>query len=316
MSNTQPAQKPVSDLIARARDDVLYRDLAHINEQVRRQLGPLPNGGLDRQPRRKPHIQLRAELAPLPEILVPEVAVVNIKHTTVLTALAALSLAACEGTAASSDAPAQAGVHAKAPVDVVSPKLDAASDLQEVVQFYATVKSSDWAEYDLLSRVKWIDSSPKQFLPDRYSRMGKVLLLGFGENDLPNGKTGADYDEVRGNEGESSISLFGDKEHVDSITIRKFYFSSNYSDVLRKQVGQSVQIREIAAHCSAGADAEGGAGEGAFFELTLPQGSPVYVQAAQEDGGKYSPGATMFKLSRNKPVKEMTESACEIKSGN
>ncbi|MGO4779485.1 hypothetical protein AB4084_28840, partial [Lysobacter sp. 2RAB21] len=42
MSNSHPPQKPPYDLIERACNEVLYRDLAKINEQTRRQLGPLP----------------------------------------------------------------------------------------------------------------------------------------------------------------------------------------------------------------------------------------------------------------------------------
>lgn len=313
MSNSHPPQKPPYDLIERACNEVLYRDLAKINEQTRRQLGPLPQVQSQKQARRRPFIQQRPAAATLPEISTPESEAVKIKHTVAMTALAALSLTACEGTVTSSDVQVETDVKANTKPNAPPARSEATSDLQEVVEFYATAKGNDWAEYDLLSRVKWIDPAPKQFLPDRYSRTGQVLLLGFGENDLPNGKTGADYDEVRGNEGESSITLFGDKKYVDSIAIRKFYFSSDYSDILRKQVGQSVQIQQIAEHCSAGPDAQGGAGEGAFFELALAQGSHVYVQAAQEDGGKYSPGATVFKLSRNKPMKEMTESACKIK---
>jgi hypothetical protein len=64
MSDPQPIQKPVGEFISVARDAVLYRDLAAINERTSRQLGPLPRGGLTTQVKKNPYFSTH----PVPRI--------------------------------------------------------------------------------------------------------------------------------------------------------------------------------------------------------------------------------------------------------
>lgn len=189
------------------------------------------------------------------------------------------------------------------------------SSLENLLTVYA--RSPDWTAFEQVPGVTWDDAAPVEN-PDAkpaYSRYrgGKLLLTGFGQADLPNGKTGPDADYVRGNEGESGVTLNGDPNQVNSIAVMKFYPKQDYQQVLQAQLGASGSVRPIAGPCPI---AEGSTTHEAntqhnwFYALTLGGGT-LYAEAyVDEEGGKYSPGSTTFLFYRSKPDDRIRSMQC------
>lgn len=228
----------------------------------------------------------------------------NLRHLAAVAAVATSGLVACQqGTASASDP------------DIKKPKVEQAapvalSDMRAAAELFASEKGRRWDAYESLPEVKWIDPSQKQYSPGRYSRSGKVLLLGFSIKDIPNGKPGPEFEVTKRNEGESILSLTGSQAEVESISISKPLYSDNYLDTLKKQFGNTAEVAVIAEKCSAG-EYEEGAGEGAFFAVSTAGKDPIYVQASQQDGGKYTAGYTVFNLTRGKPSEAIAQLNCK-----
>ncbi|MET4729594.1 hypothetical protein ABIE09_003408 [Lysobacter enzymogenes] len=217
--------------------------------------------------------------------------------------VAALALAACRQSSPSTEPSEQAQLASQRPASIP------ASDLAAVAELFASPKGRDWAEYDRLSNVAWIDPIPQR-RAGRYSRQGKVLLLGFSETDIPNGKPGMEYAAVKRNEGESLLTAGGTATTVQSISISKPLYSDDYAGVLKRQFAPDAEISTIAQHCAANEYAEGAA-MGAFYAIRLASGNDVYVQARQEDGGKYTAGFTVFEMTSTRPTQAIEAMNCK-----
>lgn len=179
-----------------------------------------------------------------------------------------------------------------------------------------------WDAYSDITGISWFDSkqssSPE---PDSngsgtlYQRSGKMRLAGFSETDLPNGKVGADFDYVRGNEGESGVTLTGTAQSVDEIAVTKFYPDTDYAAVLARQFDGAVRIEAITTDCPiayASRTDEQNTEKNAFYRLSLPSGELLYAEGSViEDAGKYSPGNTVYRFYRNKPVQRMEAMHCQ-----
>lgn len=228
----------------------------------------------------------------------------SLNHLTAAAAIAILSLAGCQkGTAAvESPAGSKPGTERAAPAQ--------SSDMLAAAKLFASDKGRDWAAYSALPQVKWIDPSPKQYAPGRYSQHGKVLLLGFSVKEVPNGRPGPDYATTQRNEGESTLSINGSQASVESVSISKPFYSDDYLGVLKNQFGAAAEISTIADGCSPG-EGEEDAGNGAFFAVSLAEGDRIYVQASQQDGGKYTAGFTVFDLTRTQPTEVMAQLDCK-----
>ncbi len=176
---------------------------------------------------------------------------------------------------------------------------------------------SDWSSFSAVDGVQWFDAAPVADPDDGtvLSRSGKLLLLGFGETDLPNGKVGADFDYVRGNEGESGVTLTGTAQSVDEIAVTKFYPDTDYANVLARQFDGAVRIEAVTSDCPiayASRTNEQNTEKNAFYSLSLPSGETFYAEGSViEDGGKYSPGNTVYRFYRDKPVKRMEAMHCQ-----
>ena len=176
---------------------------------------------------------------------------------------------------------------------------------------------SDWSRFSAVDGVQWFDAEPIADPDDKnvLSRSGKLLLLGFGENDLPNGKVGADFDYVRGNEGESGVTLTGTAQSVDEIAVTKFYPDTDYANVLARQFDGAVRIEAVTSDCPiayASRTNEQNTEKNAFYSLSLPSGETFYAEGSViEDGGKYSPGNTVYRFYRDKPVERMEAMQCQ-----
>lgn len=218
----------------------------------------------------------------------------------------ALSLAACQQANAAAD-----GLDDGSPISAAKQAVPSdVSDLHAVTTLFASDEGRDWAAYRSLPRINWADATRKQREAGRYSQRAKILLRGFSIREIPNGRPGPDYKVVEGNEGESTLSIDGSESEVESISISKPFYSDHYLDILKTQFGASAVVSVVADQCALG-EYEEGAGSGAFFAVSLGDRNKVYIQASQQDGGKYTAGITVFILTRVRPSNAMTELNCK-----
>lgn len=303
MPDTPLHPHPGFTLIRNAYADSSYRDLAIINDAVRSELGPLLPGGLSRQEKRKPSVPASRKHS-IDEPLPQETDDVRLKHLTAATAIAALGLSACQQeNAAGTDKPPLS-----APARPEQIAQATTSDMQAVAALFASEKGGDWDAYSSLSEVNWTDPTPKETIKGRYSRSGRILLKGFSIKDIPNGRPGTEYATAKKNEGESTISISGSLSGVESVSISKPLYSDDYLEILKNQFGAS-NVSVIANKCPA-PDYQEGAGDGAFFEATLADKRQVFIQASQQDGGKYTGGFTVFDLARTRPSEAIAAMNC------
>lgn len=301
MPDTSRNSPPDFSLIRQAHADMLHRDVATINEAVRRELGPPPIGGAPKQTKRKPTLPAYPRRS-IDEPTLQETDNVRLKHLTTATAIAALGLAACQQENAAAQHSTSAAPRTEQAVSIP------ASDMQAAAALFVSDKGRDWDAYGSLAQVKWTDPAPQEVINGRYSRSGKVFLQGFSVKDIPNGRPGTEYATVKRNEGESTLSVTGTLSGVESISISKPLFSDDYLGTLRNQFG-TVNVSLIADQCPA-PEYQEGAGEGAFFEVSLPDKSEVFIQASQQDGGKYTDGFTVFDLTRSRPSEAIAAMNC------
>jgi len=185
-----------------------------------------------------------------------------------------------------------------------------ASPLSNLLETFVAVEGEQWATYNTASRVVWLDSSAVEYADGRYARNGQLLLAGFGSNKIPNGKQGVGYATIEGNEGQSGVTLDGDAEQVQTVSVKKFHFTEEFEQVLKRQFDPTVVVKSIAHGCAPDEDAEM-SGKNMFFEISLPHGSTVYAEAFLEAGGKYSPGYTVFDFNRARPDARIKELGCQ-----
>lgn len=225
---------------------------------------------------------------------------------------AATCLTACQPSV-----PSDAGVQptASAPASPPAPtvientKRQEASPLLNLLETFVSDEGKQWTAYNAVPQVTWLGLPPIEYADGRYSQKGQLLLVGFGSNKIPNGKEGAEYKTIDGNEGQSGVTLDGDAKQVQSVSVKKFYFTEEFEQALRQQFDSSVTVKSIAHGCAPDEDAEI-AGKNMFFEISLPHGSTVYAEVFLEAGGKYSPGYTVFDFNRTSLDARIKELGC------
>ena len=193
------------------------------------------------------------------------------------------------------------------------------SALELLLAAYASANPPSWTALDSLDGLTWTDASPignPDAKPENaYSRSGKLTLAGFGQTELPNGKTGPEADYVQGNEGESGVTLNGSVEQVTSIAVMKFYPDKDYRHVLMAQIGEGGSVRPIAAECRLAEGTttnEPNFTRNAFFELTLSDGQTLFAEGTvDEEGGKYTPGSTTYFFYRSAPADRIESMQCK-----
>jgi hypothetical protein len=187
---------------------------------------------------------------------------------------------------------------------------EAATPLSNVLMAFASEAGRSWKSYDAVPGTTWLAAAPTEYAKGKYQRNGHLLLVGFGLAKLPNGKTGAEYGTVEDNEGQSGVTLTGDAEQVQMLSVKKFYFNDDYQPILDRQFEAVGKVTRIAEDCMSEEDAEM-ASNPAFFKVALSGGKNVYAEAFLEEGGKYSPGYTVFDFSREEPVARIKELQCK-----
>jgi len=212
------------------------------------------------------------------------------------------STASAEAAAAATPKPAQEAT-------IASRVGNQATALGNVLNVFASEAGGDWKAYDALTGVTWSFAKPSEYASGRFQLSGDLLLTGFGMTRLPNGKAGSDYTTIEDNEGKSGLTLTGDARHVQMLSVRKFYLSDDYQHILQDQFGAKDQVIPVAQHCSSDEDF---ASNPAFFEIELRNGKKAYVEAFQEEGGKFAPSYTVFDFMREKPVGRIRKLKCLV----
>lgn len=224
---------------------------------------------------------------------------------TTLAAVATLMACSAPSGAGAATAPKPTQKATLAPVKDAGVQTTA---LHNVLGVFVSVAGRDWKAYDAVTGTTWLSAEPSEYAQGRFQRSGRLLLAGFGTAKVPNGKTGPEYATVEDNEGRSGLTLTGDADQVQMLSVRKFYFSEDYKSVLQGQFGAVGQVTPVAQNCSSEEEA---ASKPAFFEIELELGKKAYVEAFLEDGGKYAPGYTVFDFTRDKPADRIKELNCQ-----
>ncbi len=191
--------------------------------------------------------------------------------------------------------------------------------LERLLSTYASATPASWDAFISVAGVEWTETekteNPDAKPENAYNRSGKITLSGFAETDLPNGKTGPEADYVRGNEGESGVTLNGTAKRVTSIAVNKFYPDQDYRKVLENQIGTDGSVRAVATDCRLAegtTSGEANASRNEFFELTLPNGSRLFAEGSVDaNGGKYSPGSTTYFFYKEEPAERIEAMQCK-----
>lgn len=102
-----------------------------------------------------------------------------------------------------------------------------------------------------------------------------MLLRGFKNNLIPNGKTGVEADVVNKNEGWAGVNVYGSEFTANELTIFKYYPNKNYRHILLNQFYEKVQILKLASQCN---DEIFGYSNIEFYEISMTEGR-IYVEA-------------------------------------
>jgi hypothetical protein len=179
------------------------------------------------------------------------------------------------------------------------------SALNALLLVFAGETGAGWQAYDRVAGVDWRDSAavetPEVADPDlRFSRSGRILLLGFDDTELPDSEDGL----RAGNEGESGLTLNGDAGRVHELVVVKFFPSEDCAAVLRAQSPQARVTLEAEAD---------GAARTRFYRIEYAGMAPVHAETfIEEDAG---PGATYFVFRRSRPERRMSDLRCRWIAG-
>ncbi len=193
------------------------------------------------------------------------------------------------------------------------------SALEGLLVALASNDQAEWAAFDAVDGVRWNGSreasAAEASPPGAMSRSGQLLLVGFGETELPDGNVGADAGTRRGNEGEAGVTLEGDDRHVREIGVNKFHAEDRYRDVIDNQLSDAWRIDLLADGCQLeeGGDANASnVSDNAFYILTRG-GRRIYAEATRQDGGNSGPGNTIYQFSMDDPAERISAMKCQRK---
>lgn len=196
----------------------------------------------------------------------------------------------------------------------------AVSPLQNLLSVFASQsqKASPWPSFDAVPGVRWRDAKPLENsdannADESFYRSGNLLLSGFGEVDVPDGKVGAEAGTRRDNEGDVGVTLNGNSDTVQSVALQKFYPSDNYAHILRQQFDTSATLKPVADQCALGyGSTAANTQKNAFYQIAFATAAPLYVEAyVDEDGSNQGPGVTTFIFTLDKPTQRIAAMHCE-----
>ncbi|WP_296224591.1 hypothetical protein [Ralstonia sp. UBA689] len=229
-------------------------------------------------------------------------------------------LSACErsaspadssGAAASTSAPSASAAPSPAPAKA------AAASLHTLLRVFGGQRPAIWSAFDNMSGVHWDDPKPLDN-PDTVSRDathyrgGNMLLAGFDEVDVPDGKVGSEAGIKKDNEGHVGVVLNGNDSTVLSIVLEKFYQTDDTQSILQRQFGSDATIKLIAGSCTVDYITKArNLQKNAFYQINLPSTAiPLYAETFVDDRGPLSPGVTIFEFTRARPEGRITDMQC------
>jgi hypothetical protein len=118
------------------------------------------------------------------------------------------------------------------------------SPLESILRLFASHQNASWNLFAGLPLIEWRDVQPsaiefenpqERTANNTHVRNGNLLLLGFGDVDMPDAELGCDSVVVKRNEGHSSLALIGDAAGVHWIVVQKFYPSHQPEDIIHAQ---------------------------------------------------------------------------------
>ncbi|ORT82899.1 hypothetical protein B7G54_26025 [Burkholderia puraquae] len=195
----------------------------------------------------------------------------------------------------------------------------AASPLQALLDVFEGARPATWPAFDNVSGVHWRDAkplgNPDSHSPEAtYYRGGDMLLTGFGDVDVPDGKVGDEAGVKKDNEGHVGVVLNGNATAVLSIALRKFYPSDDAQDILLRQLGSDATIKRIAGRCALdyGTTAPN-VQKNVFYQVSIANAAvPVFAETyIDEEGGTQGPGATNFVFYRTRPNQRIASMQCK-----
>ncbi|QVX40697.1 hypothetical protein J4H89_23170 (plasmid) [Ralstonia solanacearum] len=229
-----------------------------------------------------------------------------------------ICLSACERTAPPPSPPTAAAAASSASAPSAPTKV-AASPLQALLSVFGGHTAAAWSAFDTVPGVHWDDPKPLDN-PDTNSpdtthyRGGNMLLTGFGEVDVPDGKIGAEAGVRKDNEGHVGVVLNGNTTTVLSIVLQKFYPSTNTQSILQLQFGSDATVKPIASSCALDyGTSAANTQKNVFYQVSIANVAlPVFAETyIDEDGGNQSPGVTTFVFYRAKPDQRIMSMQCK-----
>ncbi|WP_174968758.1 hypothetical protein [Burkholderia lata] len=229
-----------------------------------------------------------------------------------------IGLNACERAAPPASPTAAPASAASLPAAHV-PETAAASPLQTLLGVFGGTKPATWPAFDNVHGVHWSDAKPLGN-PDSHSpvathyRGGSMLLTGFGDVDVPDGKVGDEAGVRKDNEGRVGVVLNGNAAAVLSIALRKFYPSDDTQDILLRQFGGNAAVKRIAGRCALDyGTTSPNTQRNVFYRVSIDNAAvPVFAETyVDEDGGNQGPGATNFVFYRTRPDQRIASMQCK-----
>lgn len=229
-----------------------------------------------------------------------------------------ICLSACE-RATPPAGPAMASASTTAASAAAAPAKTVASPLQALLSVFGGQSAAAWSAFNTVPGVHWDDPKPLDN-PDTNSpeathyRGGNMLLSGFGEVEVPDGKIGAEAGVKKDNEGHVGVVLNGNATTVLSIVLQKFYPSDNTQVILQRQFGNDATVKPMAGNCALdfGTTAPN-TQKNAFYQVSIANiAVPVFAETyVDEDCGNQGPGVTNFVFYRTKPDQRITGMQCK-----
>jgi hypothetical protein len=194
----------------------------------------------------------------------------------------------------------------------VESSVQSSTPLANVMSAFTSEKPATWSAFDKVSGVNWRDDSPSVSDSGQVSKMGTVLLLGFDQVAMPDGKVGVEAGVKNENEGLSGLTFTGTDKQVETIAVRKFRVDEKYAEVIARQFSTDTKVTLMADSCADEYNPKA-ANErnNTFFKLDLSPGNTLYVEAAvDKDGGNSGPGYTNYIFYQVEPIERIKLMNC------
>lgn len=197
------------------------------------------------------------------------------------------------------------------------------SPLEEIlIAFITNPTVSLWGDVNKIKSMSWFDkksqlekqiNQPKDNIKARITKKGRLLLLGFSNNFVPNGKKGAEGGLEERNEGLVDITLNSEFSEnpsslgVSSINIYKYYPTKDHQILLHNQLSNNFTIKLISNNCEEDVNST----DIGFYQINYLNQQPFYAEIfSDEVEFRWTSGATSIYFYRQKPTKNIEEFHC------